>query len=199
MIVFCSLHWFVLPRPPLLLHSLPNTFPFLPKEQASYALFTTAGLMSVGRGIGVHHSLHPNTRPLSNALRFWFISELAQIVCISLLRLSFALQLRALARTSAQRWVIFGTIAITVLYNTVFLLLMLFQCDPTQYFWIGWVPEDGKAVDRGLMELASYGFAGVGACTDWTLVLISPWYFCESELGGRTKSCLQALMALGIG
>jgi hypothetical protein len=88
--------------------------------------------------------------------------------------------------------------AITIICNTGFFFLGLLQCSPVQYSWAGWLGEDGETIDRGFAELASYVFAGVGAATDWALVLICPLFFWDSDLGGRAKFFLRLLMVIGI-
>jgi hypothetical protein len=154
--------------------------------------------MSAEHGIGSEPVEYADPRVLSDALRFWLISEVFHISTVTLLRLAFALHLRTLAKSTAQRWTLLVLMAITIIYNTGFFLLALFQCSPVQYFWTGWLGEDKKTMDQGFVEFVSYGFAGVGAATDWALVLLSPWFFWDNELGGRTKFCLRLLMVMGI-
>jgi hypothetical protein len=153
--------------------------------------------MSIEKGIGSIPD--PSSPPiLADALRFWFISEVFHVSTVTLLRLAFALHLRNMAKTSAQRWVLLVLMSITIVYNTGFFLLMLFQCAPVQYFWTGWVGEDGNSMEQSFVALISYGFAGVGAGTDWGLVLVSPWFFWEKDMNGRVKFCLRVLLVLGI-
>lgn len=154
--------------------------------------------MSVEHGIGSKPVEHPDTRVLSDSLRFWFISEVFHISTVTLLRLAFALHLRTLAKSTAQKWTLLVLMAITITYNTGFLLLALFQCSPVQYDWSGWLVEGEKTMDQGFVELVSYGYAGVGAGTDWALVLVSPWFFWDTDMSGRAKFCLRALMITGI-
>lgn len=102
-----------------------------------------------------------------------------------------------MAKTSAQRWVLLVLMSITIVYNTVFFLLLLFQVEPVQYLWTGW--DGGEpSIDQSFVALVSYGFSGVGAGTDWGLVLVSPWFFWEKDMGGRVKLCLRVLLVLGI-
>lgn len=77
-------------------------------------------------------------------------------------------------------------------------MLVLFQYCPVQYFWTGWLDQNGKALDQNFVELVTYGFAGVGAASDWALVLISPWFFWSKDFNRRVKFCFRLLMILGM-
>lgn len=154
--------------------------------------------MSVVNGIGARLPSNVDPNFLSGGLRFWFISEVLYICTITLLRLSFALQLRTVAKTIGQQWTLLALVALIIVYNIGFFMLVLFQYCPVQYFWTGWLSENGNTLDQNFVELVTYGFAGVGAASDWALVLLSPWFYWNLEFHGRIKFCFRLLMFLGL-
>lgn len=166
--------------------------------KAFFVIFTATALTSVLHGISTPPAPHNSALMLSSALRFWFISEISHIIAISLLRLSLALQLFILAKSLFQRGTLLAVMSITIFYNSGFFLLVLFQCDPIQYFWTGWNGKTGQAINAGFVELASYGFAGVGAGCDWVLVLSCPWFIWSDEMVSSLRFCLRLLMIVGI-
>ena len=121
----------------------------------------------------------------------------------TLLRLAAIIQLRKLAKYPQQRRVVAGLAAATIIYNTGFFLLLLFQVAPVQYFWKGWLEREiGSNIDPELMAEVSYGFAGVGTGTDWLLVVVSPWFFWEQKelkLSRNAKIGLRLILLVGIG
>lgn len=55
-----------------------------------------------------------------------------------------------------------------------------------------------SGVDPGLMSQFGYGYAGVGTGVDWILVLVSPWFCGEGEVGGRLVLAVRWLMLGGL-
>lgn len=175
---------------------------FLLAALASFTIYTAAGMLSIENGIGTSNI--DNTAPsLSTGLRFWLVAETHYILTCTLVRLATIIQLRKLAKYPKQRLVVACLAAATVLYNTGFFLLLLFQVAPVQYFWKGWFGKQiGSNIDPDFMAEVSYGFAGVGTGTDWLLVVVSPWFFWEQkelDLSRSAKMGLRILLLIGAG
>ena len=175
---------------------------FLLAALVSFTIYTAAGMFSIQNGIGTSH-IESTSPILSIGLRFWLVAEIHYIMTCTLLRLAAIIQLRKLAKYPKQRRVIAGLAAATIIYNTGFFLLLLFQVAPVQYFWKGWLEREiGSNIDPELMAEVSYGFAGVGTGTDWMLVVVSPWFFWEQKelkLSRNAKIGLRLILLVGIG
>jgi hypothetical protein len=78
-----------------------------------------------------------------------------------------------------------------------FFFLVLFQCTPIQYFWIGYVGANGSCLEQSSMANAGYVFAGVGALVDMSLALLPIWLYRDEELTRREKSSMRVLMFFG--
>ena len=175
---------------------------FLVAALASFTVYAAAGMFSIQNGVGTSN-VDNTSAALAAGLRFWLVAELHYILTCTLLRLTTIIQLRKLAKYPKQRQVIVCLATATVIYNTGFFLLLLFQVAPVQYFWKGWF---GKAIasniDPELMAELSYGFAGVGTGTDWLLVVVSPWFFWEQKEVDTIRNAkigLRILMLIGVG
>ncbi|KAG9245839.1 hypothetical protein BJ878DRAFT_540857 [Calycina marina] len=175
---------------------------FLLAALGSFSIYIAVGMLSIGHGIGALNidNLDPD---LAVGLRYWLLAEIHYIITCTLLRLTCVIQLRKLATKPRQSWVLAGLAAATVVYNTGFCLLVLFQCAPIQFSWKGWVEMAvGSNIDPQFMAQVSYGFTGMGTGVDWLLVVISPWFSWEGgelDMSRNAKMGLRVLLIIGFG
>jgi hypothetical protein len=163
-----------------------------------FSLFSTTTLYAISNGIGSSPDDIYDDSELSNALYYWFLSELLFIVTTALLRIATCIHLRNISKTSAQQYVIFALLVVTILSNGAYFLFSIQQCTPTQYFWTGWIGADGSCVDEYKAAYLSYIFSLVSGSSDASLALLPIWLFWGEEMECRIRNGRNVIMGLGL-
>jgi hypothetical protein len=131
-------------------------------------------------------------------LYYWFLSELLFIITTALLRIAACLHLRNLSKTSGQQYFIFALLGITLLNNAAYFTFEMRQCTPIQYFWTGWLGDEGVCVDERNAAVLSYVFSLISGLSDACLALLPIWLFWGEEMDCRMKNGRNFIVGLGL-
>lgn len=107
-----------------------------------------------------------------------------------------------LLRICSKPWhkaVIYTTLAVVVIWNTIYTFLAAFQCVPVQHFWERLSdPAGGSCLSEEIITGTTYAAAGINCLADWILGLLPIALVWSLELNGRTKASIAGILALGI-
>lgn len=94
-----------------------------------------------------------------------------------------------------QRYVIWGTLAVSTVYGLYMFFGTIFQCKPISYFYNE--NQDGACGARSGGTYTGYIQAAINALTDFILAFIPFFMLRHSTMGWRKKMAIYLIMSLG--
>ena len=171
---------------------------FLLASLASYFTYSTFGILGIYHGIASSSAEVSDGPTLSLGLKFFFLSELSSILTLLILRIAASLYYYSLTNRSSQRWVLLFFTILTTTFSIFYFILVLFQCRPIQYYWTGWLGEEGICIDNELMAYGGYAFAKESAGADWFLAGFWIWLYWGGNVARKIVVWRYGLMILGV-
>lgn len=137
---------------------------------------------------------------LPNALKARWLGEIAYILTSVFLKFTVGLFLLRICSHVWQSTVIWGVLAIVLIFNIVYMFIAVAQCQPVNYFWtrVGSTPVKGTCVSKELASGSTYAATAVNAFADWTLGLLPIALVWHLELNRRAKWSIAGILALGV-
>ncbi len=101
---------------------------------------------------------------------FFYVSEVIYFTDLALLKLSLLFFYLRIFPTAGVRRLLWGTVAFTCTFGTVFVVLAIFQCRPISYYWSKWDNEhSGQCLDNNAVAWAN---AGISIALDLWMIAI---------------------------
>ncbi|KAK9423059.1 putative Integral membrane protein [Seiridium unicorne] len=166
---------------------------------ASFAFFCACVFLSVEHGAGKHLLAVPFSN-LSDALLARWLGEIAYILTSVFLKFTVGIFLLRICSRQWQTTVIWGVLAIVLIFNIVYMFIAIAQCQPIDYFWnrVTSVSIKGTCVSKELGSGSTYAATAVNAFADLTLGLLPIALVWNVELNRRAKISVAGILALGI-
>ncbi|TWU76114.1 hypothetical protein ED733_007839 [Metarhizium rileyi] len=132
---------------------------------------------------------------LYNFGKFFFIEEVLYFLQIALVKLSLLFFFLRIFPAPTVRRLLWGTIAFTALYATIFIFVGIFSCSPVSYFWTRWDQEHtGKCMD---IDAIVWSNAGIGIAIDLWMLAIPLWQLKGLKMHWKKKVSVSAMFLLG--
>ncbi|KAF7959593.1 hypothetical protein EAE96_001209 [Botrytis aclada] len=162
-----------------------------------YTLYGAAGLQSVRFGSG-QHTDQISREDLPRALHAWWFDEILYALTTLFVRLSISVFLLRLSTRSLHKSIIYATQASVITFTVIFIILVLCQCTPFDYFWKQYEGATGFCIDSSIVPAASVAHSVIGFTVDWTLGLLPIWILWDSKMSMKAKLCVSGVLSLGL-
>lgn len=130
---------------------------------------------------------------------YWWLCELFYTLTTVLLRCSVAVFLLRICERKTQKWIIYGTMIIVVVFSTFYFLLAIFQCSPVDYFWNQYIQGTiGTCIDPKVFPDATFAHSAISATADWILGLLPIWVIWNLKMNVRTKVSVGIVLSFGL-
>jgi hypothetical protein len=128
---------------------------------------------------------------------FW-IGEILYTVTTVLLRLSIAVFLLRICVKRFHKYLIYGTMIMVIVYSMFYLLLAVFQCQPTSYFWNQYAGAEGTCINKSIFPDATFAHSAVSATADFVLGILPVSIIWDLKMNLRTKVSVGVVLSLGV-
>jgi hypothetical protein len=135
---------------------------------------------------------------IPRALYFWWLCELFYTLATAFIRLSISVFLLRIAVRPLYRNIIYGTMAVVVLYSTFYFFLIMFQCTPYSHFWLQYAGQKGKCIDPAWVPDTSIAHSVINFTADWVLGLLPIPLIWGLKMNTRTKVSVAGVLSLGL-
>ncbi|KAK7989527.1 hypothetical protein PG990_006393 [Apiospora arundinis] len=155
--------------------------------------------LAIEYGAGKHLQDVP-VESLPTALKMRWLGEWIYVVTSIFVKATVSILLLRICSKPWHRVVIYTTLAVVIVWNTVYAALAAFQCLPVQHFWerISDPKSNGQCLSEDIITGTTYAAAAINAVADWILGLLPIALVWDLELNRRTKASVAGILALGI-
>ncbi|KAK8056602.1 hypothetical protein PG993_001829, partial [Apiospora rasikravindrae] len=154
--------------------------------------------LAIEYGAGKHLQDVP-VENLPNALLMRWLGEWIYVVTSIFVKVTVSVLLLRICSKPWHKTVIYVTITVVVVWNTIYGFLAAIQCIPVQHFWERLSdPDGGQCLSQDIITGTTYAAAGINCLADWILGLLPIALVWNLELNWRTKASIAGILALGI-
>jgi hypothetical protein len=114
------------------------------------------------------------------------------------IKASIGIMLLRLAVSKMHRWIIYISLAVVETYSLVFLLIFIFQCNPSRYFWTIITGGEGSCINPQVIVGAFYGYTAVACITDWTFAVLPAFLVMGLQMGSQEKASVILILSMGV-
>jgi len=86
---------------------------------------------------------------------------------------------------------------VVMIFSTFYFFVVIFQCNPVDYFWTQYLGAKGTCVSPTLVANSTYAASAVHAWADWTLGILPIFLVWNLAMTPRTKMTVALILALG--
>ncbi|KAK8081764.1 hypothetical protein PG996_000545 [Apiospora saccharicola] len=131
--------------------------------------------------------------------QYRWLGEWIYVVTSIMIKITVSILLLRICSKPWHKAVIYTTIAVVVIWNTIYTFLAAFQCVPVQHFWDRLSdPDGGSCLNEEIITGTTYAAAAINCLADWILGLLPIALVWSLELNRRTKASIAGILALGI-
>lgn len=160
-------------------------------------MYSTSALLGVKYGTGKHIPNIP-VENIPKALYYWWLCELFYTVTTVFIRLSIAVFLLRICIKPIHKTIIYGTLATVLVFSTFYFFLVIFQCNPINFFWNQYKGGKGSCINPADVPDASIAHSAVSFTADWILGLLPIAMLWHLQMNTRTKVSVAAILAMGL-
>lgn len=162
--------------------------------------FCVVVVVGVSYGLGAHIDHVPEVnRP--KALIYKWAGQVAYIVVSTLVKFVVGIfLLRLCVNNNWQRLTIIILLIIVGLFNTFYVFLAIFQCQPVEFYWYRYEtdsPVTGRCNGHALATIPTYFAVFIGIVADLILALLPATLIKGANLDKKTKISVCCVLALG--
>ncbi|KAL4931462.1 uncharacterized protein BDV17DRAFT_289002 [Aspergillus undulatus] len=165
------------------------------------ALFMAlSALCMMGSYAGVGHKMadFPNLRSLQQALKLWWLGQMLYLWASAVSKVAIALALLRLAVRRHHRFILWAICVVIVVIGMVFWLVLLFDCQPVEYFWERTnIFKTGKCLSTDILLIIAYTYSSLTIVCDVTLGILPVFLVWPLQMTRRTKLALMGILSLG--
>jgi len=162
-----------------------------------FVTYCTSAALGVKYGTGRHVSNIP-PQDIPKALYCWFLCELFYTLTTVFIRASISVFLIRICVKRVLKVIIYTTMAVVVVFSTIYFFIVLFQCSPVDYFWNVYRGAHGTCINPTIVPNASIAHSVVSFSADWVLGLLPIAMIWKLQMNRRTKWSLGAILAVGL-
>lgn len=129
----------------------------------------------------------------------WLFCEIFYVITSALVRYTAGVFLLRFAVRRTHKYIIYAMNSIGVVFHTIYLATIVFQCVPISYFWDRFADltgQGGKCFDPQVGVKMTLAASVVAAVTDWTFGLLPIWIFWNAHLTKQKKIVICFLLGL---
>ncbi|KAH6668974.1 hypothetical protein B0J14DRAFT_599725 [Halenospora varia] len=131
------------------------------------------------------------------AAMYIFICELLYVSCTAVTKLSIGVYFLRLSSKKYQVRVVYTTLAVVMIFSTMYFFFLLFQCDPINHLWTQFMGGEGKCLHNSILSNVTYAHAAMSAITDWAFGILPIFFVRKMQMNPRTKFSVVLILSLG--
>ncbi|KAF4543408.1 Polytopic membrane protein [Lasiodiplodia theobromae] len=163
-------------------------------SQIAYTIWGICLLLGVHAGMG-HHMAELTPERIMQAMKYWYICGGLYCFVTTLVKVAVGFFLLRVIVHPVQKYVIWGTLAVSTGYGIFMIVGTLAQCDPPQKFWDNNI--DGSCGNRAGGVWTGYVHAAISAAVDFIMAGIPFFMLRHSNLGWKKRVAIYLIMSLG--
>ncbi|KZL81177.1 integral membrane protein [Colletotrichum incanum] len=179
-------------------HTLDDGAMYL--STALYSVYAAVAVLGIVKGGIGRHTSELDSGSVVIALKVWYTCEVLYAFISALIRTSICLfLLRIFNRGTGkiEKRLLQANIVVVWVSSLVYLFIIVFQCDPPNYYWAKFEGLQGSCRPAHLVPNATIGHSVVAAVSDWIIGILPmsiPW-----QLQMKREKKIRLLFFFGIG
>ncbi|KAK1658099.1 hypothetical protein BDP55DRAFT_683816 [Colletotrichum godetiae] len=163
-----------------------------------YAAVAVHGI--VNGGIGRHTSdLDPGSIVI--ALKVWYTCEILYAFISALIRTSICLFLLRIFNRGTNKLakkMLQANIALVWVSSLIYLFIVVFQCNPPNYYWAKFEGLQGSCRPAHLVPNATVAHSVIAALSDWVIGILPMWILWQLQMKREKKIRLLCFFGIGV-
>jgi hypothetical protein len=153
--------------------------------------------MALARKVSRPLRLHADEIDIDTPQSYWFC-EMFFISAGMAIKASIGIMLLRLAVSKIHRWIIYISLTVVETYSLACLLIFIFQCNPSRYFWTILTGGEGSCINPQVIVGAFYGYTAVACITDWIFAVLPAFLVMGLQIGSQEKASVVLILSMGV-
>ncbi|KAL4876789.1 hypothetical protein BJY04DRAFT_231402 [Aspergillus karnatakaensis] len=158
-------------------------------------------MASIQRAMMVYRSNSRLARTciLTRTPQLWWLGQMLYIWASAVSKIAIALALLRLTVRRLHRIILWTICAVIVVIGLMFWLVLLFDCQPVDFFWerMDVFPPKGKCLSVDVLLIIAYVYSSITIVCDITLGVLPACLIWGLQMTRRTKMALCGILSLG--
>ncbi|KAH9225351.1 hypothetical protein K456DRAFT_1793305, partial [Colletotrichum gloeosporioides 23] len=137
-----------------------------------YSAYAAAALIGIVQGGIGRHTSDLDSASIVIALQIWYTCEILFAFISAIIRTSICLFMLRVFKYGLPRAILRATIAVVWTSSTVYLLIIVFQCNPPRYYWAQFEGTSGSCRPASLVPNATIVHSVIAAVSDWVIGIL---------------------------
>ncbi|WQF90491.1 hypothetical protein CDEST_15505 [Colletotrichum destructivum] len=165
-----------------------------------YSVYAAVAVLGIVKGGIGRHTSELDAESIVLALKVWYTCEILYAFISALIRTSiclFLLRIFNRGTTNMAKTLLQANIVVVWISSLVYLFIIVFQCDPPNYYWAKFEGLQGSCRPAHLVPNATIGHSVVAAVSDWILGILPMSILWQLQMKREKK--VRLLLFFGIG
>ncbi|KOC15797.1 polytopic membrane protein [Aspergillus flavus AF70] len=135
----------------------------------------------------------------TTAMKYWFLCDVAYCLSSILCKISVGIFLLRVTVDKIQRIVIYAVTTLAAVFGLMFLILLLAQCKPVEFFWMRLSTENpvsGSCINMTVIIVALYIFSAVSFIFDLTVGVLPVFVVRNLQMRRDVKFAVAGLLGM---
>ena len=119
------------------------------------------------------------------------------MVSTTVTKLSIAAYFLRLSSKRYQILTVYATLAVVMVFSTMYFFFLIFQCTPINFLWTKYVHGEGKCLRSPVLSAVTYAHAAMSVVTDWSFGILPIFFVWKMQMNPRTKFSVILILSLG--
>ncbi|RDW64398.1 uncharacterized protein DSM5745_09809 [Aspergillus mulundensis] len=163
-----------------------------------YAMFCACMIGGTLYGTGHRFAvIEPQDRV--TAMRFWWLCEIAYCFSSVGCKISVCIFLMRITIKRIHIWILYSVMAMTVITGFVFMLIMLLQCTPVEYFWTRTALDPttkGHCINHDIVIAMTYVYSVFAGTCDFTVGILPIFLVSSLQMRRKTKVAVVGILSM---
>ncbi|KAH8815329.1 hypothetical protein F5884DRAFT_851807 [Xylogone sp. PMI_703] len=166
--------------------------------QLSFTAYLVSAFIGIAAGTGGPvQDITVDKAP--RALFTWWLCEILYDFTTLSVRLSIAVFLLTICMAKYQRWILYATMGVILVYSLAFLFTLTFQCNPVSHFWNRYNMETaGHCINPNIIPRMTIGHSTISAICDFVLGGLPIIVVARMTMQKRKKVAMAAILAITV-
>jgi hypothetical protein len=133
------------------------------------------------------------------AMRYWWLCEIAYCFASVGCKVSVCIFLMRITVARLHIWTLYSVMAMTAVAGLVFMLIMLLQCRPLQFFWTRKAFDPaipGHCLDMEIVVAMTYVYSAFAAICDFTVGILPIFLVRKLHMKRKTKIAVVGILSM---
>ncbi|KAK1965657.1 hypothetical protein LY78DRAFT_579965 [Colletotrichum sublineola] len=165
-----------------------------------YSVYAAVAVLGIVKGGIGRHTSELDSRSIVIALKVWYTCEILYAFISALIRTSISLFLLRIFNRSTgkiERRLLQANIVAVWVSSLAYLFIIVFQCDPPNYYWAKFEGLQGSCRPTHLVPNATISHSVVAAVSDWIIGILPMLILWQLNMKREKK--IRLLFFFGIG